>query len=70
MGTGKNDKLQEIRESLSAAIKSNPFLYMFLNSTNNFDRIVEYVPRAIMILYQNDEGKEILKGLGILDYLK
>jgi hypothetical protein len=63
-----DQQIDEIRSMLKEAINSNAILRSFLQATNNYDKILEYAPRSIHLHLQTDEGKEILKGIGILSH--
>jgi hypothetical protein len=59
------DEIASIREKIVNAISSRIVVRQFLVLTDNYDKIVTYLPPMLYILNRDNAGKQILKELGI-----
>lgn len=50
-------------------ILSNPLISIFANRLTNADLMLKYVPEWLMILYNNERGKQTLIETGIYDFI-
>lgn len=57
-----------IQEKLKT-ILANPLISIFANRLTNADLMLKYVPEWLMILYNNDRGKQTLIETGIYDFI-
>lgn len=59
---------QQVRDAVTAIVKSNAFLFGLLRSQPDLARVIEALPDIAEVLDESPKGRVILEKLGIYDF--